>query len=111
MTKDTRTTADKAATLTGLIEELRMHGYQIEWAMPSFPNWLELADGLLELAQSVGCNDDFGFVMRFSPSGRLRLEKTFEEAYAMLIGMLTICSENSGLEPFISSHDGMVVVR
>lgn len=105
------TVADRIETLTKLIEQLRRYGHQVEWAVPSFHNWEELSGGLLELAQSVGCNDDFGFVMRFSPSGRLRLKKTFNEAYAMLIGMLTICSENLGEEPFISSHDGVTIVN
>ena len=105
------TIAEKVESITKCIGWLRDYGHQVDFALPTFENWGEAVGGLQELADMVGSDVKFVFVMRFSPSGRLRIASTYDEAWTLLMGMLTICSEVRGDQPFISEHDGMIVVN
>lgn len=81
-----------------------MTGFQIECLHKEDVGFDDMMSPVMEIASQLGKTGHTAeYILRFSPSGRLKQFNSTEELYGFALGMCTLQAELDGSEPFIAS--------
>lgn len=86
------------------------HNIQIDYWYETFPDFAEKIQPYLDIAAQFGAPLKIEWLLRWSPSGRVRIFDSYTSIYHFLFGMITLLYEQTNTTPFLSEHDGNVII-